>query len=389
MVYDRSETDELGIRQIAKENGINIGYLPFHKIAVAFGSSGFKYYSLGKNYVNDIAESKVIINRTQSKSRRIFASNVFEALDKKVLNSLNVELSCQSKLRTLLLFFKNGIGIPRTVYVPCNTFEERDDGGSVDNIELISEMISIGLGEKKIVLKPDAGSHGRDVKLVKDAESMNNFLKLLTPSITNPSGVLAQEFIPKWFYDLRIIVEKRKGASGFCHSTALARGGIKEFRTNTFLGNMVFRVNLPQIVIREAVRCGEALAGDSKAWVIALDAMPYIGEDVSVNDEELKSYFEKLEKPFEEVRRIKRNPNKKRDFLNYSKAVERAYESYMSTEAYLQIERIIQESLKKNASSILFHEGNSCPEFWEQTRIVGGINVAESLINSAISILDN
>ena len=129
MVYDRSETDELGIRHIAKENGIKIGYLPFHKIAVAFGSSGFNYYSLGKNYINDVDESKVIINRTQSKSRRIFASNVFEALDKKVLNSLKVELSCQSKLRTLLLFFKNGIGIPRTVYVPCNTFEERDDGG--------------------------------------------------------------------------------------------------------------------------------------------------------------------------------------------------------------------------------------------------------------------
>ena len=120
-----------------------------------------------------------------------------------------------------------------------------------------------------------------------------------------------------------------------------------------------------------------------------LDPNNYIGEDVFVKDEDLKSYFEKLEKPFEKVRRIKQNPSKKRDFLNYSKDVESAYESYMSTDAYTQIKQIIQESLKRNASSILFHEGNSCPEFWEQTRIVGGINVAESLIKCAVSILDN
>ncbi|RLG94487.1 hypothetical protein DRO27_04750, partial [Candidatus Bathyarchaeota archaeon] len=68
--------------------------------------------------------------------------------------------------------------------------------------------------------------------------------------------------------------------------------------------------------------------------------------------------------------------------------IEEAYGDYMATDAYANIQAVVQESLDKTRDKVVFHEGNSCPEFWEQTRIVGGINVAESILRSAVSMLD-
>ena len=61
------------------------------------------------------------------------------------------------------------------------------------------------------------------------------------PTIINPIGVVAQEVIEKWFYDLRIIVHKEKGKQPYCYHTAMARAGFKDFRTNTFLRQFGFR----------------------------------------------------------------------------------------------------------------------------------------------------
>lgn len=388
MTYDRSETDELGIRLVAEEMGIDLEYLPFYKIAVSIWNQGFRYRSLGRDYTKVVEEIGVVLNRGQSKNRRIFASAFFESLGKEVLNPLSVELSCQSKVRTLLSFFERGIRIPKTVYVPCNIQEDKVKGCFLDNREVVLDLITQQLGRGRVVTKPDAGTHGRDVRLAEDQEALSELLGDISPSITNPSGVVAQEFVPKWFYDLRIVVEKEKGSSGFCYPMALARGGFKDFRTNTYLGNMVFRAKLPTVVQKEAVKCGEALGGGAEAWVIALDAMPYIGEDGVFGKEELKSSFYALEHPFNEVKRVKRDPGKKRNFLTYTRNVEEAYATYMSTEAYAHIQEVINESLLWAQDSVLFHEGNACPEFWEQTRIVGGVNVAESLLRCAQSLLN-
>ena len=388
MVYDRSETDEMGIKLTADTMGIDLQYLPFYKVSVGFGSDGLTARSLGQDYTAAFKGIRVVLNRTQSKNRRLFASAIFEALDKEVLNPLSVEIACQSKIRTLLALFKSGIRIPKTVYVPCNVLEARAGGGVLDNSEVISRLIIQQLGSGKVVTKPDAGTHGRDVRLADDKEALVEMLRDISPSIINPSGVVAQEFIPKWFYDLRIIVEKEKGRPGFCHPTALARGGFKEFRTNTFLGNMVFRAKLSSSVRKEAVRCGEALGGGAQAWALALDAMPYIGDDRVVDEGELRSYFDDLERSFKEVKKVKRDPLKKRDFAAYTRNIDEAYAGYMSTEAYAYIQAAIEESLERKRDVVLFHEGNACPEFWEQTRIVGGINYAESLLRCAQSLLD-
>ncbi|MFH0850217.1 MAG: hypothetical protein V1924_04675 [Candidatus Bathyarchaeota archaeon] len=388
MLYDRSETDELGIRLTAEEMGVELGYLPFYKVSVGFDSQGISYRSLGKDYTEALRDTKVILNRTQSKGRRIYATTIMEAAGKQVLNPLHVEATCQSKVRTLLALMGKGVLIPRTVYVPCNAREESGKVGSLDNTETVCQLIEQQLGSGRLVVKPDAGTHGSGVSLAVDHEALTSLVGGIEPSITNPSGVVAQELVPKWFYDLRILVFKQRGRGAYCPETALVRAGFKEFRTNTFLGNMVFRARLPKAARRDAVRSGEIIAGPSEAWVIALDAMPYIGDDRVATDAELISRFAALEEPFSVVKKAKANPNKKTEFRAYSKAIEDAYTEYMSTEAYGFIQGVIQESLDKVGDRVMFHEGNSCPEFWEQTRVVGGINVAEHMLRCAESMVD-
>ncbi len=366
MLYDRSETDELGIRLTAEEMGIELGYLPFHKVAVGFDTDGFSYRTLGRDHSDKLKDIRVVLNRTQSKGRRMFAADIFEAIGAHVLNPLTVELACKSKVRTLLALSSKGIRVPRTVYVPANVEEQVGGGGVQDNSVAISRLISQELGSERVVVKPD-----------------------VAPTIINPSGVVAQELIPKWFYDLRILVRKEKGKAPHCHETALARGGFKEFRTNPFRGNKVFRAHLPAVVQRQAENSAQALGGDEDSWMIALDAMPRIGDELMEGEEALRQSFEDLEEPFSEVTRVKRMPAKKRNFPEYTREITRAYTEYMASEPYAHIQGVVNETLEKCRDSIYFHEGNACPEFWEQTRIVGGVNVAEDLLTCALGLVDS
>jgi hypothetical protein len=43
--------------------------------------------------------------------------------------------------------------------------------------------------------------------------------------------------------------------------------------------------------------------------------------------------------------------------------------------------------VEKNKQCIVFHEANSCPEFWEHTRLIAGINVAVPLLKGAQSLV--
>jgi glutathione synthase/RimK-type ligase-like ATP-grasp enzyme/ribosomal protein S20 len=387
LLYDRSESDELGIRLTAEQMGVELGYLPFYKVAFGFDRHSYEFRSSGKDYTQALRDARVVLNRGQSKNRRVFAATIMESIGKQVVNPLSVELSCQSKVKSLLAFAANGINIPKTVYVPCNVSEETGDGDRVDNSESISGLIEAHLGSR-VVVKPDAGTHGRNVSLANGHEDLIRVLRGVDSGITNPAGVVAQELVDKWFYDLRIIVSKERGKPANCEPIALVRGGFKEFRTNTFLGNMVFHAELPADVRRDAERCGATLAGDAQAWVIAMDAMPRIGAEKTADDEDIKRSLTELETPFAEVTKAKRDPDKKTRFENYSRKVEEAYLAYKATEAYGFVQSAVQESLDRTASRVVFHEGNSCPEFWEQTRIVAGINVAEPLLRSAVSLLD-
>jgi glutathione synthase/RimK-type ligase-like ATP-grasp enzyme len=311
-----------------------------------------------------------------------------EMLGKKVVNPSSIEFECYSKLRTLLHFWAWGIPIPKTIYVPCDAYDTMRDGREIHNEEDIADLLQEEISlDEGIVIKPDAGTHGNRIMLSRNREELVSTVQETKPSITNPVGVLAQELIQKWFYDLRIIVFKEKGKEPVCHPVALARGGFKDFRTNTYLGNLVFDAVIPGHVKELAVKCGKALSKEHEAWVLALDAMINVGKDSAVNDEYLKAELEKAESAFETAKKVKADENRLRDFQSWNEKLEKAFNDYMSTEPYARIKRVIEESVETNKQKVVFHEANSCPEFWEHTRLIAGINVAVPLLRAAQSLV--
>lgn len=387
ILYERSETDEMGIKLTATEMGINLVYIPFRKVSIRMSNGEYSVRSKGKDYSTLVKDVSAVLNRAQSKNRRLFAAHILEAFGKHVINPSQVEYLCFSKLRTLLHFWKNGIKIPRTVYVPCDSHEYKRDGSEIHNEEDIADLMQQELGNEEIVVKPDAGTHGKKVKLAKKREALLKVIEETKPSITNPIGVLAQELVQKWFYDLRILVAKENGRTPHCYPKALARAGFKDFRTNTYLGNMVFGVNLPPHIKDIAIKCGEVIGKNSKVWVLALDAMLNVDEDKIVDDEYVKSELEKLVLPFEAVKKVKSDRTKKKDFSTWNAKLERAFQEYINLEAYENVKKIIEESVERGKQSIMFHEVNSCPEFWEQTRMIAEINLAVPLLRCAQSVI--
>ena len=386
ILYEYPDTDEEGIRITAQDMGIDLKYVPFRKISVLIGNGVFSFKSQRTDYNPILKDVAAILNRAQSKNRRLYSANILEGLGKYVVNPQITEFLCFSKFRTLLEFWNSGVPIPRTVYIPCDSHDLTPTGLQIHHEEAVADLVQRDLATRRIVVKPDAGTHGRHVGLMEDRDSLLKYLGETEPSIINPVGFVAQEFIEKWFYDLRIIVAKEYGAVPYCHPTALARAGLKDFRTNTYLGNMVFGANLPAGVQKMAVRAAEAV-GKEETWVLALDAMVSVGEDRFMDDEYIKSEFERLEPPFQKVKEVKQDLQaKSRDFRAWNMSLEAAFNAYMEEESYDNIKRIIEKSVEAGKERVLFHEANSCPEFWEQTRLVAGINLAVPLLKCAKSV---
>ncbi len=388
LLYERSEADEMGIKLTAQGMGLDLTFIPFRKIALTISKNGFTAKTKGKDYTGAFKDIAVVLNRAQSKNRRLQAGYLMEMLSKKTINSSQIEFICYSKLRTLLHFWSEVIPIPKTVYVPCDATDKLKSGREIHNetdiADLLQEEITLDQG---IVIKPDAGTHGKGTILAKNRDQLVATIQETKPSIINPVGVTAQELVEKWFYDLRIIAYKEKGKPAVCHPTALARGGITDFRTNTYLGNTVFDAKIPTYIRELAVKCGKALSKDSKAWVFALDAMINVGENKTVDDTELLAELEKATTAFEKVQKVKQDENRLRDFPNWNTKLEAAFQNYMSTKSYKKVKSIIEENIEKNKAAVVFHEANSCPEFWEHTRLIAGLNVAVPLLKGAQSLI--
>jgi len=387
ILYEYPDTDEEGIKVTAEEMGVDLKYIPFRKVSVLVGDGVWGFKSRTNDYSPLIENVTAILNRAQSKNLRLYAAHILEGFGKYVVNPLRVESICFSKFRTLVEFWKSRVPTPKTVYIPCDSHDVARGGIEIHNEETIADLMQRVLGNGKIVIKPDAGTHGKQVRLAQDRESLAKFLGETEPSIVNPVGLVAQEFVEKWFYDLRILVTKEYGTPPYCYPTALARAGLSDFRTNTYLGNMVFGVKLPVEVQKTATRAGEAVGKEEEAWVLALDAMVNAGKDRFVTDEYVKSEFEKLAPLFEKVKMVKQDSRgKSRDFRRWSGDLKVAFDAYMAVEAYGNVKKIIEESIERNRNRVLFHEANSCPEFWEQTRLVAGINLAVDLLKCAKSV---
>jgi len=390
LLYERSEADELGIKQTADQLGIKLKFIPFRKISLCFYKDGYSFKTKGKDYTSVVKDVAVVLNRAQSKNRRLFASHIMETFGKKTINPSSIEFECYSKLRTLLHFWAWGIPIPKTVYVPCDPVDTTRDGREIHNEPDIAELLQDEIAlEEGIVVKPDAGTHGKGIVLAKNHDELIANIQTAKPSITNPVGVLAQELVQKWFYDLRIIVYKEKGRNPVCHPAALARGGFKDFRTNTYLGNLVFDAALPTYVKELSVKCGKALSKDHDAYIFALDAMINVGANKSIDDTTLKQELKNAAVAFEPVKKVKKDELKLKDFPKWNSQLESAFKEYKNSEPYVKIKSIIEESIEKNKGNVVFHEANSCPEFWEHTRLTAGINIAVPLLKGAQSLVES
>jgi glutathione synthase/RimK-type ligase-like ATP-grasp enzyme len=386
LLYERSENDENGIKLTAQELGIELTFVPFRKIAVSIGKDNFKITSKGKDYTNTIKDLSVILNRAQSKNRRLYAANTMEVLGKKVINPSSIEFECYSKFRTLTHLWAVGLPIPKTTYVPCDPYDTTKDGRRISNEPDIADLLEKEIGTN-IVIKPDAGTHGKGIVLSTNREQLTENIQKTEPSIINPVGIVAQELIEKWFYDLRIIIYKEKRKDPVCHPVALARAGFSDFRTNTFLGNLVFDAKLPQHIRELSIKCGKALGREHDAWVFAMDAMINVGKNKNADDDFLKNELAKAAESFEPVKKVKKDDTRLHDFKTWNNQLEQAVNDYKSTEPYAKVKSVIEENVDSNRTKIVFHEANSCPEFWEQTRTITGMNVAVPLLKGALSLL--
>src|SRR5271169_4767278 len=140
LLYERSETDENGIKLTAQQLGIDLTFLPFRKIALSISKDVFNAKTKGKDYTSTIKDIAVVLNRAQSKNRRLQASYIMEQLGKKTINSSQIEFVCYSKLRTLLNLWKEGIPIPKTVFVPCDSTDTLKNGQVIHNEQDIAEL---------------------------------------------------------------------------------------------------------------------------------------------------------------------------------------------------------------------------------------------------------
>ncbi len=389
LLYERSENDENGIKKTAEELGIPLTFIPFRKIALSISKNGFNAKTKGKDYKPTINETAVVLNRAQSKNRRLQASYCMEMLGKKTLNSSSVEFLCYSKLRTLLCLWKAGLPIPQTIFVPCDASDALKNGKEIRNEKDIADLFQEELPiEKGIVIKADAGTHGKMIMLSQNREELLSNIAETKPSIINPIGVVAQEQVQKWFYDLRILVFKEKGKQAVCHPSAMARGGLKDFRTNTFLGNLIFDAKLPSSIQALAVKCGNTLGKGNQAWIFALDAMINVKENKNATDDYLKSELDKASQAFAAFQKIKQDETRLTNFPAWNAKLEEAFNNYKVSKPYENIKNIIEESIQKNKKELVFHEANSCPEFWENTRLSTGLNVAIPLLKGAQSLID-
>ncbi len=92
LLYERSENDENGIKLTAQQLGVDLTFLPFRKIAFSISKEGFAAKTKGKDYTGIIKDVAVVLNRAQSKNRRLQASYFMEQLGKKTLNTSQVRI---------------------------------------------------------------------------------------------------------------------------------------------------------------------------------------------------------------------------------------------------------------------------------------------------------
>ena len=117
--------------------------------------------------------------------------------------------------------------------------------------------------------------------------------------------------------------------------------------------------------------------------------MVNVKDNKNADEAFLKTQLDLAAQAFVPIQKIKADETRLTDFQAWNSKLETAFKEYENSSAYQNVTEIIQENLDRNKSAIVFHESNSCPEFWENTRLATGLNVAVPLLQSAQSLIDH
>jgi hypothetical protein len=114
-----------------------------------------------------------------------------------------------------------------------------------------------------------------------------------------------------------------------------------------------------------------------------------VADKKNADEDFLKQQLDQAAQAWLGVQKVKADETRLTAFEEWNKKLEAAFKTYKATQAYENVNRIIEESVEQNQKALVFHESNSCPEFWENTRLATGLNVAELLLKSAQSLVDS
>lgn len=236
LIYDRLRWEEKVLAKSADARGLNVNRVDAKTISLDSDWSS----NHTKEQFGDI-----ILQRCISYFRGLHSTAFFESKGLKVINSMDVALTCGNKLLTTLKLEKSKVPTPRTLF----SFTAE---GAMDSLKTIGYPA---------VLKPVTGSWGRMVVKLNDKDSAQAILEMRS-KIEGPLNQIfyIQEMVKRPPRDIRAIVAGDKIIAAIYRYQPEG-----EWRTNIAIGSKcdICKVTdeLEDVVLRAADTVGGGLLG--------------------------------------------------------------------------------------------------------------------------------
>jgi [lysine-biosynthesis-protein LysW]--L-2-aminoadipate ligase len=373
LLYDKIGAEDIGIALAADRMGIDLEAVNARTLLFPHDFNG---------------SHDVYIDRCKSANRRMKMAELLEGRSIPIFQTSTVERNCNDKSLTTILFMKRGLPIPKTCYVPYNTFLDERGNPVFRREELLEVAKKIGGNLSfPIVAKPVMGSWGRRVRRIRGEEDLMDALKSNVMTIENSIGIYVQEFVRKPF-DLRSHVMIKDGDAQYITTIARVSPSDQNFITNTAQGGLPLGLDAPLRVQDLCLRMAEAVAQDQGSALLALDILPVV-EDL----EEREAVYMLHRETYGRFRTVWRM--RERYFRNVALTKERvaaaekplkeAFEDFMSQESYLELKKLTESLLKR--APLLANEANSNPDFWFNVRNTTGIDLSSYYLDCAESLV--
>ncbi|MEM2906756.1 MAG: hypothetical protein QW739_01590, partial [Candidatus Odinarchaeota archaeon] len=215
-------------------------------------NSGEIILGLKKNIEYDI-----VVNRIESKHRRMRFTKTLEAYGCKVINRSSVEEVCNSKFETKIALTLQSVPTVNAVFKPGFPFKKKGDK-YVKQLTELKRLKNIVKSLKPCIIKPDLGSRGKSIIFINDEDEIEQKINLyektqeipeaFKPTLVSPDGMLLEGYQPHAL-DLRVVVYKpfKKDLKVF---GSLIRAAPSEsvIAKNTSLGGVPIGIETPSEV---------------------------------------------------------------------------------------------------------------------------------------------